>query len=218
MDIRVRFNPFAKQAIFDKYIVPALWDYVIEIGESPRILVIDNPIWSNTAQILEKFPNAIVDAINYIPGTHYSKTTVTENVTRYNWMSFDLFRKWNEKRKNKKYNLVYLDTENVLNKVVDSLLYLEPMISAEFNKILIVYSLRGKIGKIKAIDGKNYKQKNINTFFEKNGYQDLNVPDIYTLPYSRKFVRNVTMRLKILVKSQSRKRKRVSEHDLIFLD
>lgn len=229
MDTGVRFNPIAKPCIFDMHIISNIHTYNLTNPENPpRIFLIDNPMWTNTRDILAKFPNAVIDAVNYTPGTENCKIDYTENVKKYNYKSFDLLRKWVDSGKTRKYNIVYLDTENVINRTVDSLIYLQDMISPEFNRVIIVYSLRGMVGKLPAVNGKKYKEKNISNFFRDYGYKDLQVLDIYTSNFYKRNAGNTSMRMKVLEKQvipdaepevediQPRKRRRITENDIIF--
>jgi len=187
----------------DAYIVPMLYEYAFS-GDSmlnePSIFIIDNPGWTNTKTILEKFPKAKIDAVNYSFGENSKQYWPgNKNVKMYKYMSFDLLKKWEEKGKNKKYNLVYLDTEQVVNKTVNSLIYLKNMLSREFNRIITVYSIRGKVGSITAIDGNSYTHHTVQTFFNKNGYKDLGRSDPYTSGYGKDKVSKSIMRLRVLV-------------------
>lgn len=195
----LRFDPVYKAPIMDAYVIPILYEYAFSgdgVMNEPSIFIIDNPGWTNTKSILEKFPKAKIDAVNYSFGENSKQYFLgNKNVKMYKWMSFDLLKKWDSRGKNKKYNLVYLDTEQVVNKTVNSLIYLKNMLSKKFNRIITVYSVRGKIGSITAIDGKSYTHHTFGYFLDKNGYKDMGRTDPYTSGYGNK----VSMRLRVLV-------------------
>jgi hypothetical protein len=197
----------------DAYVIPMIYEYAFSgdgILNEPSIFIIDNPGWTNTKNILEKFPKAKIDAVNYSFGENSKQYFPgNKNVKMYKWMSFDLLKKWADKGKNKKYNLVYLDTEQVVNKTVNSLIYLKNMLSEKFNRIITVYSVRGKIGNLTAIDGKSYTHHSFEYFLDKNGYKDMGRTDPYTSGYGNK----VSMRLRVLVYNSKMEKENTDDID-----
>lgn len=151
------FNSWAKTPILTEILFPLMKECE-ERGIMIRIFIIDNPRFTNTRDILMKFPNVMVDAINY---PHNGKDEFNETIPKdempeestkpfsvdiegrsrcYRCMSKTFFDSIADE--NREYNIIYYDCMQTLRKSLDVYSMMERHVSRKLCHGIFVHSTR----------------------------------------------------------------------------